>query len=349
VLKVAAIPAGRGRLADFRFDGRVAPVVAFLVLAIALQLWKGWSPPTIMLVKLWASYSCSYIVLAALARTKGADATWKIVVPVAIVAVALGGAAGAVVALAPRWDWLVNISRAGPEWALCAAFSVFLVGLSLVTSEVRRREQLAADARRQLLEARLRTLTAQIEPHFLMNTLANLRYLIKTDGRAAATMLDHLADFLQGALERSRSIDSTLAQELALVESYLAIMKIRMGDRLRFTTNVPAALLELPFPPLLLQTLVENAITHGIEPSGTNGVVSIEARRESEAIVLSVTDDGVGIADGMAASQGLGLRNTRERLETFFGKRASLDVSPRLPSGTIAAISIPISATGAVR
>ena len=338
------MPQARGRLADFRFDGRLAPVAAFVIGAAAFQLWKGWTAPTIMLVKLWTSYSVSYAVLAALARLKSADAAWKIVVPVAIVAVALGGVAGAVVALAPRWDWLLNTSRAGPEWALCAAFGAFLVGLSLVTSEVRRREQLAADARRQLLEARLRTLTAQIEPHFLMNTLANLRYLIKTDGRAASTMLDHLADFLHGALERSRAPGSTLGQELALVESYLAIMKIRMGDRLRFTTNVPADLFDLPFPPLLLQTLVENAITHGIEPSSTNGVVSVEARREKGAILLSVTDNGVGIADGAAASHGLGLRNTRERLETFFGARASLAVQPHLPSGTIAAISIPIAA-----
>jgi signal transduction histidine kinase len=343
-VKAAAMPQARGRLADFRFDGRLAPVAAFVLVALVFQLLKGWTAPTIMLVKLWTSYSVSYVVLAVLARLKGRDAPWKVVVPVAVAAVALGGGVGAVVAIAPRWDLLLNTSRLGPEWALCAAFSVFLVGLSLVTSEVRRREQLAADARRQLLEARLRTLTAQIEPHFLMNTLANLRYLIKTDGRAAATMLDHLADFLHGALERSRSAGSTLGQELALVESYLAIMKIRMGDRLRFTTNVPADLLELPFPPLLLQTLVENAVTHGIEPSGTNGVVSIEARRQSGAIVLSVTDNGVGISDDVAASHGLGLRNTRERLETFFGGKASLAVQPHSPSGTVAAISMPIVA-----
>ena len=341
LLKAAALPQARGRLTDFRFDRRLGPVAAFVVLAVALDLWKGWSAPTIMLVKLWASYSAAYVMLAALARFKGPDAPWKIVVPVAMAAVALGGAAGAVVAVAPRWDWLLNSSRAGPEWALCAAFSVFLVGLSLVTSEVRRREQLAADSRRQLIEARLKTLTAQIEPHFLMNTLANLRYLIKTDGQAASTMLDHLADFLHGALERSRSSDSTLGQELALVESYLAIMKIRMGERLRFTTNVPADLLKLPFPPLLLQTLAENAVTHGIEPSGTNGVVSIEARREEGAIIVSVTDNGVGIGDSAAASHGLGLRNTRERLETFFGGKAALDVHPHSPSGTVAAISIP--------
>ena len=347
--KAAATPESRGRLAEFRFDGRVAPITAFLVLAAAFYAWKGWSTPTIMLVKLWAGYSAAYLVLAVLARVKGRDAGWTFVLPAAIGAAALGGIATTVVAVAPRWDWLLNMARAGPEWSLGAAFSAFLVGLSLVTSEVRRREQVAAEARRQLLEARLKTLTAQIEPHFLMNTLANLRYLIKADSRGAAQMLDHLADFLQGALERSRSTDSTLGQEVALVESYLSIMQIRMGERLRFSTDVPAELRDLPFPPLLLQTLVENAVAHGIEPSGGAGLVSVAARRENGAIVLSVTDDGVGIADGAEAARGLGLRNTRERLESFFGGKASFEIAARSPSGTVAAISIPTSAAGASR
>jgi signal transduction histidine kinase len=347
--KAAATLESRGRLADFRFDGRLAPIAAFLVVAAAFYAWKGWSEPTIMFAKLWAGYSAAYLVLALLARAKGRDADWTLVLPAAIAAVALGGVTTSVVALAPRWDWLLNVARAGPEWALGAAFSAFLVGLSLVTSELRRREQLAADARRQLLEARLKTLTAQIEPHFLMNTLANLRYLIKADGRGAAKMLDHLADFLQGALDRARSANSTLGQELALVESYLSIMQIRMGERLGFSLDVQAELRELPFPPLLLQTLVENAVTHGIEPSGAAGIVTVSARRDDGAIVLSVTDDGVGIARGAEASQGLGLRNTRERLETFYGGGASLAIERRQPSGTVAAISISASATGAQR
>jgi signal transduction histidine kinase len=345
--KAAATPESRGRLSDFCFAGRLAPITTFLVVAAAFYAWKGWSEPTIMLVKLWAGYSAAYLVLATLARFKGRDADWTFVLPAAIGAVALGGITTSLVALAPRWDWLLNVARAGPEWSLGAAFSAFLVGLSLVTSEMRRREQVAADSRRQLLEARLKTLTAQIEPHFMMNTLANLRYLIKADSSSAAKMLDHLADFLQGALERARATNSTLGQELDLVESYLSIMRIRMGERLRYTTDVPADLRELPFPPLLLQTLVENAVTHGIEPSGTTGVVSIVARRENSAIVVSVTDDGVGIANSTDASRGFGLRNTRERLETFYGGRASLALAAHSPSGTVAAISIPASTTAA--
>ena len=339
--KAAATLESRGRLSDFRFDGRLAPIAAFVVVAAAFYTWKGWSAPTITLVQLWASYSVAYVVLAVLTKLRGRDAPWKVVLPTALFAVALGGAAGAAIALAPHWDWLLNRTRAGFEWALGAAFCAFLVGLSLVTCEVRRREQLAADARRQQLEARLRTLTAQIEPHFLMNTLANLRYLIKADSHGAADMLDHLADFLEGALERSRAPNSTLGQELALVESYLSIMKIRMGQRLRFETDVPDDLRGLPLPPLLLQTLVENAVKHGIEPSDSAGVVSITARREKDAVVVAVADDGVGIEAGAEASGGLGLRNTRERLETFFAGKATLEIARRVPSGTAVTITFP--------
>jgi sensor histidine kinase YesM len=168
-----------------------------------------------------------------------------------------------------------------------------------------------------------------------------LRYLIKADTRGAAEMLDHLADFLQGALERSRAPSSTLSQELALVESYLSIMKIRMGERLRFETDVPADLRGLPLPPLLLQTLVENAVKHGIEPSASAGVVSITARREDDRVVVTVADDGVGIEAGAEAPGGLGLRNTRERLETFFAGNATLEIARRMPSGTAVTISFP--------
>jgi signal transduction histidine kinase len=344
LLKAAATPEGRGRLGDFRFVGRAGPVAAFAVLATALFLWKGWDQPVVILLKLWTAYSFAFAALALLAKVKGRDAGWAWVLPVATVAVAVGGAASAAIALAPRWPELLVLERALPEWALGAAFSAFFVGLSLATSEVRRRDQVASDARRQLLETRLQTLTAQIEPHFLMNTLANLRYLIKTDSRAAAKMLDHLADFLQGALERSRAPRSTLGQELSLVESYLSIMQIRMGERLRFATSVPAELHEVPFPPLLLQTLVENAVTHGIEPHGGAGSVSVAARRDGARIILSVTDDGVGFDGSATGKTGLGLHNTRERLDTFFDGKASLEIAAGSASGTVAAISIPVPA-----
>ena len=174
--------------------------------------WRGPVGAFLILVKLWAAYSTAWLALATLAALKGVDAPWRAVLPTAIVGAALGGVVAATMAFAPNWPALLDASSVLPEWTIGAAFAMFFVALSLVTAEIRRRELLAADTRRQLLEARLQTLTAQIEPHFLMNTLANLRYLINSDSKAASQMLDHLADFLHGALERSRATHSTSAR-----------------------------------------------------------------------------------------------------------------------------------------
>ncbi len=295
-----------------------------------------------MLIKLWAAYSTAWLALATLAAMKGIDAPWRAVLPTAIVGAALGGAVAAAITFAPNWPALLDASSVLPEWTIGAAFAMFFVALSLVTAEIRRRELLAADTRRQLLEARLQTLTAQIEPHFLMNTLATLRYLINSDSNAASQMLDHLADFLHGALERSRAAHSTLGQELALVASYLTIMQYRLGERLKFRIAPAMELEDVPFPPLLLQTLVENAVRHGIEPRAEGGLIEITIERLPEKVVLRVHDDGVGLAAG--SEPGVGLRNTRERLASFYAGRASFELLPGAPSGTVAALSIPAQA-----
>jgi hypothetical protein len=343
-LDLALSPARAGRLGDFSLAGRLGPFIAFAIVAVAIYAWDGWDTSMKMLVKLWLAYAIAFLGLAALAKIKGTDAPWPFVLPTAIGGVVLGGLAGAAIALAPFWALLLEPSRLLSEAWVGAAFAAFFVGLSLVTAEVRRRDQAVTDARRQLLEARLQALTAQIEPHFLMNTLANLRYLIKTDGPAAAEMLEHLADFLEGSLERSRALHSTLGQEIKLVESYLSIMRIRLGTRLRFVTDVPAELEQTPFPPLLLQTLVENAVVHGIEPHGGKGTIAVTARREGARIAIRVTDDGVGLDAARPRSDGLGLQNTRERLATFYAGRASFELTGGAPSGAVAAISIPAEA-----
>ena len=332
--------AGRGLSSSVRLIGRLGPVALLLGVASAMYWWGGTTSSVAMLVKLWVAYSVAFIALASLAKLQGSDATWAYLLPIAICGIAIGGFAGAAVVFAPNWQMLLEPLSVGSEWAIGAAFSVFFVGVFLVTAEARRREQSAEDARRQLLEARLQTLTAQIEPHFLMNTLANLRYLIRTDTRTASRMLEHLADFLQGALERSRAAHSTLGQELDLVESYLSIMQIRLGKRLRFTTEVPDELRDVPFPPLLLQTLVENAVTHGIEPSEKDGSIAVTVRRDGARIVVHVTDDGVGIG-GKECPYGVGLSNTRDRLATFYRGKASFELVPGSTAETVAAITIP--------
>lgn len=336
-------PVPSGRLSDFTFRGRSGPVLAFAVLALGLYVLDGPGLALEVLVKLWVAYAVAFVALATLAASKGVDARWVMIVPVAAFGVALGGCAAAVIGIAPEWTALLRLRVVGPEWAAGAAFSAFFVGLSLVTSAVRRREQRISDAQRQLVEARLQTLTAQIEPHFLMNTLANLRYLIKIDSRAAHEMIDHLADFLEGALERSRDLRSTLREEVQLVESYLSIMRIRFGDRLSFTIDVPSALDAVPFPPLLLQALVENAVTHGIAPSGQPGVISVTAREKDGVVDLTVADTGVGFDPAKSPIHGMGLKNTRERLSTFYEGRASLAIEPGESSGTVARLSVPLT------
>ncbi|HTQ35431.1 MAG TPA: histidine kinase, partial [Steroidobacteraceae bacterium] len=284
------------RLGEFTFAGRTGPFVALVVVATGMFLFSGYSRSLQLLLELCAAYSVAFSVLALLARRMGTNAPWRYVLAVAVLGAALGGCVSAAIALAPDWRALLVPARAVRPWERGAAFSTFFVGLSLATAAVRQREHGEFATRQRLLESRLQMLAARIEPHFLMNTLANLRYLVKSDPATAYAMLDHLSEFLQGALERSRDLRSTLGHELQIIESYLAIMRIRLGEKLRFDVDVPPGLRAMAFPSLLLQTLVENSITHGIEPLDGTGTVVIRAREEGARIVLTVTDDGAGFS-----------------------------------------------------
>lgn len=330
------------RLGDFTIAGRVGPVLAFVLLAGGLYLYSGYTRSLQLMIELCAAYAAAYFLLAALAMIAGPNAPWKLVLPVAVAGAALGGYAAAGIAFAPDWAALTSWPRILPEWRMGAAFSAFFVGLSLATAAVRQREQDEFETRQRLLEARLQMLAARIEPHFLMNTLANLRYLVKSDAATAYAMLDHLSDFLQGALERSRDLNSTLGQELQIVESYLAIMQLRLGEKLRFRIDVPDDLRAIRFPSLLLQTLVENAIMHGIEPVDRQGEIAISATETAGSIQLSIADDGAGLAgSGHAPGHGVGLRNVRDRLDTFYKGRAAFEIGPRASVGTDARLTIP--------
>ncbi|QBE61768.1 sensor histidine kinase [Pseudoduganella lutea] len=193
--------------------------------------------------------------------------------------------------------------------------------------EAARRER---ELERTSLQARLSALQAQVEPHFLFNTLANLKYLIRTDQQAAQDMLDHLVGYLQNALPDMRSVSSTLGRELDLASDYLAIMRIRMGERLRFDVAVDEDLRRLPFPPAMLISLVENAVKHGLERASRPGLITIDAwcerRNGGQLLSVSVVDDGVGLTE--QAGEGTGLANIAERLMLLYGREASLVVEP---------------------
>ena len=178
-----------------------------------------------------------------------------------------------------------------------------------------------------------------MEPHFLFNTLANLRYLMQTDTSQAITMLDHLIHYLRTALPEIRAESSTVGREIELARAYLEIMRIRMGGALEISASFPAELDALPFPPLMLLTLVENAIKHGVAPMGT-GHVSVTATRVGDRLRMAVEDDGRGLRGTLGS--GVGLVNVRERLKAIFGDRARLDLAARDAGGTIATIEVPL-------
>ncbi|MHA4870740.1 sensor histidine kinase [Duganella sp. PWIR1] len=194
---------------------------------------------------------------------------------------------------------------------------------------------------RTSLQARLSALQAQVEPHFLFNTLANLKYLIRTDQQAAQDMLDHLVGYLQNALPDMRSVSSTLGREMDLVSNYLEVMRIRMGARLRFAVEVDEELRSLPFPPAMLISLVENAIKHGLERASRPGLITISARREGKLLSVSVVDDGVGLTE--QAGQGTGLANIAERLLLLYGREAGIVVELGDGQGVRAVLTVPLA------
>ena len=202
-------------------------------------------------------------------------------------------------------------------------------------------------AQHQNTQAQLRLLQAQLEPHMLFNTLANLRSLIASDPVRAQTMLDHLIDFLRATLHHSRSAGAphSLAQEFARLDDYLALMAIRMGPRLHYQLDLPPALASQPIAPMLLQPLVENCIVHGLEPLVAGGALTVSAIQQGETLVITVADTGVGYTTGPKdAVTGFGLQQVRERLHTLYGVHADFFIHAAPGGGTIATVRIPLHA-----
>ncbi|MBB5017400.1 signal transduction histidine kinase [Chitinivorax tropicus] len=202
-----------------------------------------------------------------------------------------------------------------------------------------------ADIERRATAAQLKMLQAQIEPHFLFNTLANVISLIDYSPDQAKAALIHFNNYLRASLQRTRAHDATLSDELDLIRHYLSILQIRMGARLQFQIDCPPPLLGLPFPPMLVQPLVENAITHGLEPKIEGGTVQIQVRRMHDQLILSVTDNGLGWDHNPSSpGHGVALHNIRERLQARFGDQASLQLQSNNP-GVAVTLTMPLGAT----
>jgi hypothetical protein len=234
------------------------------------------------------------------------------------------------------------------DWGLMLGFTLLIVKIAMGSKRRAESRAQAADAvaaeeglKRQLAEARLKTMQAQVEPHFLFNTLASVDYLIETDPARASRMQKNLIQYLRTAVPQMRQASSTLGQEMALCRSYLEILKMRMDDRLQFTITMPAGLWTAAFPPMMLQTLVENSIKHGLEPKPEGGVLNLNADVVDGNLRVAVSDTGLGFGAAASSGGGVGLSNVRERLQALFAARGQLTIEANSPSGTIATIVVP--------
>ena len=249
--------------------------------------------------------------------------------------------------------WVKAIGLAINVAALVVIYGLFGGGLALRAyfSEHRRwdehhhvRELNALESRVHEADLRLGVLQAQVEPHFLFNTLASVRALVRQDPAQAEATLDALVDFLRATipkLREDRGLHATLGQQLDLCSSYLALMQVRMGGRLTYDVRADEVLRAAPFPPSLLITLVENAIKHGIEPRPGPGRIEIDAVRDGDTLRVQVRDDGAGLQPGL--STGVGLANVREQLAARYGARAAFVLSPAAQGrGVCAEIRVPL-------
>jgi len=197
--------------------------------------------------------------------------------------------------------------------------------------------------KRQLVEAQLKMMQAQVEPHFLFNTLASVDYLIETDPGTASKMQKNLIQYLRAALPQMREGSTTLGKEVQLCRAFLEILKFRMEDRLQYTVIVPQGLQSAQFPPMMLQSLVENSIKHGLEPKPEGGSLTISADIANGKLRVTVADTGLGFAVADQPGTGVGLANVRERLAALYGGAARLDIEANSPTGTIVTIEVPYS------
>jgi signal transduction histidine kinase len=263
----------------------------------------------------------------------------------------LGGLFGSVVAMIFRGGSWARLLESAPRVLMLSGFGVLVLVVlpGFVLATVRNRhyallalklEQDAEQARlaRELSETQLRLLRAQIEPHFLFNTLGAVQQLAEQGAPRAAELTAHLIDFLRASMSDMRCEQVSLATEFGLVESYLAVMQIRMGERLRFRIDLPTSLAATRIPSMLVLTLAENAIKHGIEPSLRGGDITVTAQEDAGQIRIAVHDSGVGMSD--TPGNGTGLENVRSRLRLAYGESASLALSEAEP-GLLAELLIP--------
>ncbi|HLE65641.1 MAG TPA: sensor histidine kinase, partial [Burkholderiales bacterium] len=228
---------------------------------------------------------------------------------------------------------------------IVASIVIKIVYAGRVKAEVKAAvAQETADAeslKRQVVEARMAAMQAQIEPHFLFNTLASIDHLIEVDPARASKMQKNLISLLRASMPALREGGSDLGRELEVVRPYLEILKVRMEERLQTEVNVGEGLYSAEFPAMMLQSLVENAIKHGLEPRPEGGALSVSAEIVHGKLAVTVADTGVGFGRAATAGTGVGLANIRERLKLLYGAAAELRIAENKPTGTRVTIVVP--------
>lgn len=231
-----------------------------------------------------------------------------------------------------------HVQVALAEAALVAVLLVLPLWMAQHQARALRMAQLSQAA----LASDLKALQAQIEPHFLYNTLANTRYLVRHQPDQAIAMLDHLIAYLRSALPDLRAPMSTLGRECELASHYLALMAIRYGERLNVKVECADDARGAALPPLMLMPLVENAVQHGVEPRAGAVTVRVTARRERDRLRIGVRDNGAGVG-GTVLGSGVGLRNVRQRLEALYGVHAAVSLGIDDDGWTVAELTLPFS------
>lgn len=233
-----------------------------------------------------------------------------------------------------------------PLGALIAVLMITVLGIiarrQAREAEAARQQEKIAEAGRLVAEARLRALQAQIEPHFLYNTLANVLGLIGPAPEQARHMLERLIDFLRASLAASRAEHATVGGELDLAGAYLDVLAVRLGTRLRYRIEADAACRTCAIAPMLLQPLVENAVMHGIEPKVEGGEIVLRARCDDRVLCIEVSDDGAGLGHAPPRpGGGVGLGNLRERLRSLYGKNAQVQLIENQTGGVSSRLLLP--------
>lgn len=284
---------------------------------------------------------------------------WKLFLPLMVGLSLIGSvltyeAWSAVMARTDEWATMRKQMNLGGNLLISLLYSTGIFSIDYFRVRAAMLRIRVESAQRLHVEAQLQRLQAQMEPHMLFNTLANLHALIETQPGKAQDMLSHLIDYLRATLSASRTGSVPLRDEMARVQDYLALMQIRMGERLRVITDVPAELCDVALPPMLIQPLVENAIKHGLDPLPEGGTLHILIQRDRDMLQITVRDDGQGLdaARATPSNSGFGLSCVQARLQTSYGPDARLILEPgsqgpgpraaHLRPGTVAILRLPV-------